>query len=493
MKGKLLNLGIVIVSMIFVVSGCIPAAADSTQQPEDLATRQPTSEAPPAGQATETPTAVDEEPGADLLEPRAALDLALSYFAELHGADAPAADMAWQETIIPADGLVGSQTVEYLSEDGEWTARVSYPVVAPQAIIYEVVLTAPALRQRWTATVNATGQVTRQIAPSSAESVACLYGRIESAPADSAIDDYLILPPEEVRRALDVVGASDALEAQIEALRDSGTYAHVWGYLDREMPGWDGGRLVVTRLRPDEPDEPFVDPTPVAGWLGAIVGTPEMAQFDDAFVMSGSIPFRYGIEGNDAALRAQLAELRDTGSIVRVWGAVTCPAVDFYGAQLLVNRVEIVMTASPRAGYEGWTPYLNAAVGYEVWYPDDCIVMGSDLDRSLTFQGPLVAGEYWPVLAVSHTNSEFYNPPAGTGIEEWLKAMNHPYDEVVEIAGIEMAHARHEGSGQAHSSDQYLFVRDGQLFSLGMLHTGGREDWELYRMFLESFAFRDGG
>jgi len=40
-----------------------------------------------------------------------------------------------------------------------------------------------------------------------------------------------------------------------------------------------------------------------------------------------------------------------------------------------------------------------------------------------------------------------------------------------------------------YASDQYYFIRDGQLFTISILHTGSQEDWELYNKFLESFTF----
>jgi len=447
------------------------------------------SEVNAAGQVTEIRASADIEPAVQLPDPGQALDLALTYFGERYGEEAPAAGMVWLEEQPPAEGLIGSQTIRFTSEDGEWIATVSYPVVAPEAVIYEVAVDAPVLRLRWIAKVDAAGQVTEQLAPSSAEPVACLYGRVESTPADAAIEDYLILLPEEARRALDVVGADEAIEAEIETLRDSGVYAHFWGLLDCDVPGWGGCQLVVTRLRPEGPEGPFFDPDLVEGWTGSVFSTLEDAQFDDYFVKSGSIPLRYGIDGTDAAIQAQLEEVRDTGSIIRVWGQATCPAIDFQGTHMLVDQIEVVMEASAKEGYEGWKPYLNEAFGYEIWYPVDCMVMGADLNKSVTFQGLLVDDEYWPVLTVAHYDSDFYRPPAGTDIGQWLSDMGFAYDEVVEIAGLSTAHARQDTGPGAYPSDQYFFIKDGQLFSISILHTGRQEDWDLYKNFLHSFTF----
>jgi hypothetical protein len=319
------------------------------------------------------------------------------------------------------------------------------------------------------------------------EPVACWYGRMESTPADAAIDRYLVLLPEEARRAVDVIGVDETVEAEIEALRDSGVYAHYWGALNCEVPAWGGCQLIVTRIRPEGPEGPFFDPDPVEGWTGSVFGTPDDAQFDDYFVWSGGVPMRYGIGSTDAAIAAQLESLRDEAAIVRVWGQVTCPAIDFQGSHIQVERVEVVMAASAQAGYEEWKPYLNVKFGYALWYPGECTVMGSNFDDAVQF-----AGREWPVLTVSHYDSDFYHPPAGTDLVLWVTDHVLSYDEIdteVEIAGLPAVHLRQEGGQGGLGSDEYYFIRGEQLFRVMIPHTGGQEDWELYDKFLQGITF----
>ena len=324
-------------------------------------------------------------------------------------------------------------------------------------------------------------------APAAGEPAVCWYGRVDSTPADAAIDDYLVLLPEEARRAVDVVGIDEAVESQIVALRDTGTYAHFWGMLNCDVPGWGGCQLSVTRLRPEGPEGPFFDPDPIEGWTGAIFGTPADAQFDDYFVLSGGVPMRYGIDSADPAIAAQLESLRDTGSIVRVWGQVTCPTIDFQGTQIQVEWIEVVVDASAREGYEGWKPYTSVRFGYTVWYPAECTVMGANLDDAVQF-----AGREWPVLSVSHYDSDFYHPSAGTDLQQWIVGHGMSYDQIdteIEIAGLPAVHLRHDQGQGSYASDEYYLVRDGQLFRIMLLHAGGKEDWDLYDKFLRGFTF----
>jgi hypothetical protein len=325
-------------------------------------------------------------------------------------------------------------------------------------------------------------------APAAGEPVACWYGRVDSTPGDSAIDDYLVLLPEEARRAVDLIGADEAIEAEIEGLRDSGTYAHFWGTLNCDVPGWGGCQLVVTRLRPEGPEGPLFDPDPVVDWTGSVYSTSDDAQFDDYFVPSGSIPVRYGIDSADATVATQLESLRDTGAIVRVWGQVTCPAIDLYGTQIQVTQLEVAIEAPAEAeGYEGWNAYTSAKFGYTLKYPGECTVMGTDLDEVVQF-----AGQDWPVLTVRHYDSDFYHPPAGTDVRQWVTDHDITYDEIdpeVEITGLPAVHLTYKEGPGWYASDEYYFIREDQLFSILILHTGGQQDWDLYNKFLQSFTF----
>jgi hypothetical protein len=59
----------------------------------------------------------------------------------------------------------------------------------------------------------------------------------------------------------------------------------------------------------------------------------------------------------------------------------------------------------------------------------------------------------------------------------------------VQIAGTTAIHLRHERSPQSYASDRYYFARAGQLYLIGFIHTGDREDWKLYDHFLASIQF----
>jgi putative hemolysin len=447
-------------------------------------------------QPTEVPVA-PTEPSPEAPDPARARDAALDYIFDRYGEIVfPPPGSDWTEKDVTEEGLVGASTFEYTAAD--LMVTVSFPVVAPENVVYHVVVANQATGFQWEGEVDATFQVTELSAPAAGIPVVAWYGYVAGTPEGDQFDDYLVLLPEEAGHAVGIEGAKEAVEAEIVALRDKeepGKYAHFWGTLNCDVIDYGGCQLLVTHLRVDGPG-PFFDPDPVEGWEGTIESGPAGPRSggdDYLVVLVDGFSIEYGIDSADDALAAQIESLRDTGTIVRVWGQISAGVIDWNGTQIQVERLEITMEApAPPAGYEGWKPYLNAKFGYALWYPTDCSVMGANLNESVQFAGPLVEG--WPVLTVSHYDSEFYQPPAGTDVGQWIADHEIPYDAIdteVEIAGLPAVHLRYEAGPGWDASDAYYFVKDGQLFYILILHTGGQEDWELYDRFLQGLTFLD--
>jgi hypothetical protein len=272
---------------------------------------------------------------------RTARDVALAYVSGRYGEQAPALGLTWTEEFITPEALVGSGTFQYTAED--WVVTITYPLVAPEAVIYQVVVANQTTGFQWEGEVNAVLQVTETLAPTGGQPVVGWLGRVVSLPDGGQFDDYLVLEPEGAGE-VGLTGADNTVEAQIIALRDKeepGKYAHFWGTLTCPVLDYGGCELVVSRLREARPGPSF-DPDPVEGWEGIIVSFPPGSQFADHFLLAGDFPVGYGIESLDPTLAAQLAGLRDTGTAIRVWGELVCPAMAPYGTGIVVSRIEIV-------------------------------------------------------------------------------------------------------------------------------------------------------
>lgn len=79
---------------------------------------------------------------------------------------------------------------------------------------------------------------------------------------------------------------------------------------------------------------------PVEDWAGVLVSNPEGAQFDDYFQMLDQNGTRVGISGY-GALAEQIVALRDTGTLIHVWGVIRHNVPDAYGSQIEVTRLEV--------------------------------------------------------------------------------------------------------------------------------------------------------
>jgi putative hemolysin len=152
-------------------------------------------------------------------------------------------------------------------------------------------------------------------------------------------------------------------------------------------------------------------------------------------------------------------------------------------------------TATSKVAGDGWQVYRNAELGYSFDYPADAeIGIDDEPLRSISITGPLVDNEYWPQITISHPRDrDDYRPPEGADLRQWLTDHFLMGDDErlpeVQIAGTTAIHLRHERSPQSYAFDRYYFARAGQLYEVTVVHTGDKEDWELYNHFLQSIQF----
>lgn len=158
--------------------------------------------------------------------------------------------------------------------------------------------------------------------------------------------------------------------------------------------------------------------------------------------------------------------------------------------------------ATGEVAADGCKIYRNPALGYSFHYPANASLATTDDPlKSLTISGPLVDGDNWPAIYVSHpSDREDYRPPEGADLEAWLvehwllppaDASDAPEERLpdTQIAGTTAIHTRFPRSPQSYAYDKYFFAQSGQLYMVVILHTGDREDWELYDHFLDSLQF----
>lgn len=144
---------------------------------------------------------------------------------------------------------------------------------------------------------------------------------------------------------------------------------------------------------------------------------------------------------------------------------------------------------------DGCKVYRDGDLGYSFHYPADAsIVENDDPTNSYSILGPMVDDNNWPMIYIAHPQDrDEYRLPEGADLVTWLTDHNmlaEERKEDVQIAGTTAVHIRFETqSGQSYNYDHYFFAHSGQLYSITILHTGNKEDWDLYNHFLDSFQF----
>lgn len=150
-------------------------------------------------------------------------------------------------------------------------------------------------------------------------------------------------------------------------------------------------------------------------------------------------------------------------------------------------------TTAPSQASDDWLTYTNKTFNYSFKYPSDCKINETSF---ISVNGPKTAND-WPHFEIYHFDSEFYHPPAGTDVYEWITQKSKvTYDETdpskdIKIAGLPAIHLKNHKSLQAEASDYYFFIKGEQLFGIQIIQVSDKEDWDLYNKFLASFTFNN--
>jgi putative hemolysin len=147
--------------------------------------------------------------------------------------------------------------------------------------------------------------------------------------------------------------------------------------------------------------------------------------------------------------------------------------------------------AGPTA--EGWSLYCHETLGLSFQYPQDATLELDASGYTVYVTGPVVDDNAWPVFMISFPGDrQDYRLPEGADLRQWLVEHNLLMDEPqpdATIADTIAVHTRFPGSPQAYADDRYFIAHEGQIYMIGIMHTGNLEDWELYNHFLESIQF----
>jgi len=341
-----------------------------------------------------------------------AREAALSYLENQYTENIPDKDLTWQEYIITPDGLIGSETIEFISD--RWMIQVSYPIVLPENTVFDVVVLNMESGWYWEGIVNSKGTATEvraleQVTKEGSEQIALDFVTNSPTFVFDGIEDTLEL--------VDSIEVSIPLTWMFVVKFES---AHA-GYGDRT------GRMLAEVITPHE--------VSIAVEQGEIV----YASMDNVWDMINQEEFSDPIDPDDVILREESD----------ITGIIT--AIDPIGSEIVDGRILVELDQPDNTSDKFWVTIERNTPIYEYDGQDHHTVAFSALQNGQTvevwFKGPVM---------------ESY--PAQVKAEEVLVRSLIDYDSLVDSLRSAGATVEHETLPQVIVQD--FFSVTGQVFKV---------------------------
>jgi putative hemolysin len=180
--------------------------------------------------------------------------------------------------------------------------------------------------------------------PGTSEEIAGWWGVIKSTEPGAQYDDYFERQDLGQIIYFGIDSMDPAVQAQIEAFRDSGKIVNLYGTLLSNVPDYNGSQIQVDRIE-EQASGGYMPPgtsEEITDWWGVIKRTQPGAQYDDYFERQDLRQIIYfGIDSMDPAVQEQIKELRESSKIVHLYGTLFSNVPDYNGSQILVDRIEV--------------------------------------------------------------------------------------------------------------------------------------------------------
>jgi putative hemolysin len=171
--------------------------------------------------------------------------------------------------------------------------------------------------------------------PGTTEEISDWWGVIKSTEPGAQYEDYFERQDLGQIIYFGIDSMDPAVQAQIEALRDSGKIVNLYGTLLSNVPDYNGSQIQVDRIE-EQASGGYMPPgtsEEIAGWWGVIKSTEPGAQYDDYFERQdlGQIIY-FGIDSMDPVVEAQIIALRNSGKTVHLYGTLFSNVPDYNGS-----------------------------------------------------------------------------------------------------------------------------------------------------------------
>lgn len=190
-----------------------------------------------------------EEPGPEApAEVHQARDAVLSYLQENYSEVGLPDDLDWTVERISPEGVVGASSFRYMASD--WTVAISYPIVAPADLVFDVTVTHQATGFQWVGTVDNEGNVTEletqiENGEPEGEAVNGWLGTIVKLPPGNQFGQYFERDDGE---QYDVGASDEAVWDVIREARSTSARVKVWGALFTGVPASEARHIEVERI-----------------------------------------------------------------------------------------------------------------------------------------------------------------------------------------------------------------------------------------------------
>lgn len=139
--------------------------------------------------------------------------------------------------------------------------------------------------------------------------------------------------------ALEIITAADGSQSGRCVFPD-GSFCDEWAYFRGEcdpavVEATTEGKNPGSYMPPGATEQIF-------DWWGVIKSTGPGAQFDDYFERQDlGQTLYFGVDSMNPAVKSQIEALRDSGTVVHLYGTLVSNVPDYNGSQILVDRIEV--------------------------------------------------------------------------------------------------------------------------------------------------------
>jgi hypothetical protein len=326
-----------------------------------------------------------------------ARDAALTHLFKQYGEQVSSMQaVEWmEENITPLD-LLGSMSYRFTA--GEWVVTLTYPVVAPEATTYQVLVENKATGFQWIGELDHEFQVQDQAEASLSRDDAGIDAA--SGGGGTGSDTMLLTTHADARNATlayvynRYVTAVSSYQppaeiqwVEMETSATAGGYALEYSNADwivrveaeasapypqlyivqitnlRLGFTWAGTVDPLGRITETQSPLPVEDPLPPVGtitkataWFGHVESLPAGGQWDGKLVLGNSAG-EVGIEGATPEIQAQIVALRDQpepGKYANFWGTLHCGVPDYASCQFVVEQIRVGATSTDEEVVDAW-------------------------------------------------------------------------------------------------------------------------------------------